>query len=231
MAEQEKILSVLRVGETDVQVTRANLYSRRYMGGYAMFNHCYVEKPDGGGGYIFEHDELFDRYVELAVMNDAEITVNIPEASKGVIDSYALYEHDDLPEGDAVLTLEHIQVQPRLIRKEILPEIPEKTIANATLGSEQFAITNRSLKIVRHLGDYSLFDHAAFLDPTGLRAGYIWARDDDGDEFRKYQRLAGMHSAPITRNKTVADTEVIDSFHHQHFGELEVADTIPSEWQ
>lgn len=82
MGEIDKPFAEISIGGENCPVTRDNLAVYRHIGKNAMYDHCYVRKPDGsGGGYIWNDHPGFEKYVELAQEHEARIFLNIPEPS------------------------------------------------------------------------------------------------------------------------------------------------------
>lgn len=102
MGEKNEPFSEITIGEETVAVTRDNLELRRHLGANAVFDHCFIKKPDGSGGIIWVHDGLFERYAGLAEQHQAPIFLNIPEPTEARIEDYIRHTTEDLAAGNTV---------------------------------------------------------------------------------------------------------------------------------
>lgn len=102
MGERSEPFGEITIGEETIAVTRENLVLNRYLGANAVYDHCFITKPDGSGGILWAHHSLFEKYVALAEQHHAPISLNIPEPSDSRKEDYVRHTTEDLEASNTV---------------------------------------------------------------------------------------------------------------------------------
>jgi hypothetical protein len=98
----EPFAEVVIAGET-VPVTRDNLTLYRYLGANAVYDHCYVDRPDNKpGGYIWVHYDHFERFAKLAEEHQSELYLNITTTSEFDATNYFTDSTKDLRQTETI---------------------------------------------------------------------------------------------------------------------------------
>lgn len=103
MGEKMQPFTEVIIGEERVPVSRDNLYLYRHIGVNAIYDHCYVAKPNGYGGYIWKHNALFEKFAQLAEEHKVPMVLNKSEASEQDVEYYIKDVTQDLQYTESIL--------------------------------------------------------------------------------------------------------------------------------
>ncbi len=101
MSEINEPFGEITIDSEIVPLTRDNFELYSYIGMNALYNHCYIKRPQGGA-YIWSHLPAYKKYAEMAVNNKVPMILNLTEPTKADRDFYIEHASDGMERLDDV---------------------------------------------------------------------------------------------------------------------------------
>ena len=99
MSEANLPFGEITVDNESVPLTRDNFSLYRHLGINAVYDHCYIKRPQGGA-YIWAYHPAFEKYAELAQVHEAYMVLNKPEPSDSDREFFVEHITEDLEYAD-----------------------------------------------------------------------------------------------------------------------------------